>query len=415
MLGRFNFGFTKDAVWSKVITLSLVLFFVFLGDAILSFWVPNLIQESLKSAAAMGFVMSFSSVIGLGADLIFPQLLQGATVRKLLLVSIITGILFPVALLGGLSKPTVVIFLYAMAVWGIFYEFLGFANQQFVADSVPLRMRPGAWGVLRVSRDLAYFLGPMLAGWLLLRGEMTTAVVAIVFVIIGLMILLFSGKMHDRPMEIDIKEVNFVKELEHWKVLFKHVWPIIILSIFLGLIDTVFWTTGAIWTEHLARQSFWGGFFLPFYTLPALFMGFVVAKWGIFKGKKKMALRFLIGAGLFLSALGLSDLIAWQLVMVFLSSMMLAVVYPLTDGVYTDVTARMGRERRHMIGLSSSTSTVAYIIGPILAGVVAEKMGVKMTFVVAGMVTVLVASVLLLITPKKLKLPQKEIGTWAKK
>lgn len=31
----------KDALWSKVATLGLTLFFTLLSDAILSFWVPN--------------------------------------------------------------------------------------------------------------------------------------------------------------------------------------------------------------------------------------------------------------------------------------------------------------------------------------------------------------------------------------
>jgi MFS family permease len=405
----------KDTIWSKIITLSLVLFFILLGDAVLSFWAPNLLQNTLKSATAMGFIMSFSSVVGLGTDLVLPQLLKGITVKNLIYLAVVTGIIFAVSLIEANYLPLIILFLFAMAVWGLYYEFLGFAQQQFVADSVPLKLRSGAWGILRVFRDLAYFLGPMLAGWLLARGEIYPGIFAIIFVLIGFVILYFSKKTHERPVEIDIKEVNFIKELEHWGVLFKNVWPILTLSIFLGLIDSFFWTVGAIWTEKLASKSFWGSMFLPLYTLPALFMGFIVAKLKIYKGKKKLSIKFLFFSGIFLALLGVYDAVFWQLSMVFLSSLMLSVVYPLTDGVYTDIVVRMGRERKHMIGLSNSTSSIAYIIGPIMAGLIASSFGEKNTFVIMGISTAVVSVILYILTPKKLKVPQKEIKTWEKK
>ena len=404
----------KDAIWSKIITLSLVLFFILLGDAILSFWVPNLLKDTLKSTRAMGFIVSFSAVVGLGTDLILPQLLKGITVKKLIILAIITSVISTIALIEASFLPIILLFLFSMAVWGFYYEFLGFAQQQFVADSVPLKLRSGAWGILRIFKDLAYFIGPMIAGWLLMKGKIYPAIFAIGFVLIGFIILQFSKKTHDRPIEINIREVNFAKELEHWGVLFKHVWPILVLSIFLGLIDAFFWTIGSIWTETLAQKSFWGSMFLPLYTLPALFMGFIVVKLNIYKGKKRLAIKFLFLAGVFLSLLGVFDVIFWQLTMVFLASLMLSVVYPLTDGVYTDIVARMGRERKHMIGLSNSTSSIAYIIGPIMAGFIASSFGEKNTFVIMGVATALISVILYFVTPKKLKVPQSEIKTWSK-
>lgn len=404
----------KDAVWSKILSLSLVLFFILLGDAILSFWTPNLLKDSLKSTIAMGFIVSFSSVVGLGTDLILPQLLKEITVKKLIILAIITSIISTIVLIEASFFPIILLFLFSMAVWGLYYEFLGFAQQQFVADSVPLKLRSGAWGILRIFKDLAYFIGPMIAGWLLMKGKIYPAIFAIGFVLIGFLILHFSKKTHDRPVEINIKEVNFVKELEHWGVLFKHVWPILILSIFLGLIDSFFWTIGAIWTGILAQKNFLGSMFLPLYTLPALFMGFIVVRLKIYKGKKRLAIKFLFLAGIFLALLGLFDAIYWQLTMVFMASLMLSIVYPLTDGVYTDIVARMGRERKHMIGLSNSTSSIAYIIGPIMAGFIASSFGEKNTFVIMGVATALVSVVLYFVTPKKLKVPQSEIKTWAK-
>jgi len=404
----------KNAMWSRVITLCVIIFFILLGDAILSFWVPNLLQDSLKSSSAMGLIISFSSIVGLGADLVLPEMLKTITVKKLLIAGIFASILFSLALITSTFRPFIVLFLFAMAVWGVYYEFLGFSQQQFISDTVSLKSRSGAWGILRVFRDLAYFLGPLLAGWLLTKGDRVPAYFAIGFTLVGFIVLSFSKKIHDRPVEVDIKKVNVYEELLHWKVLFKRVWPIIILSVMIGLVDAVFWTTGTVWTEKLAQRSFWGGMFLPFYTLPALFVGFLVAKWGVYKGKKKLSIKFFILAGILLALLGFNDNIAFQLILVFALSVMLAVVYPLSDGVYTDIIARMGRERKHMIGLSSSTSSLAYIVGPIAAGFIADVVGERMTFSFFGIFCLAVGLILLATTPKKLKLPQNEISSWEK-
>ena len=399
-------------LWSRVLTLSLVLFFVFLGDAILSFWIPGFVQDSLSSSIAMGFIMSFSSIVGLGADLVLPQLIRGITVRKLLILGIFASLGFSVILLGATANPLIIIFLIGMALWGLYYEFLGFAGQQFVADVVPSKLHSASWAVIGTFKNLAYFLGPIVGGWIIIKGNKMPPLTAILFVLIGFFILMASGKRQDRKLDFDVREVNFFREITHWAVLFKRVWPVITMSVFMGLIDSFFWTVGTIYTEKLANINWLGNMLLPFYTLPSLFMGFIVAKWGIYQGKKRLAEILLLISGILLSFFIFSDSVFWLLLMVFTSSLLLAIVYPLVDGVYSDVIARMGSERRHMIGLSNSTTSLAYIVGPIMAGLIANFVGEKMTFIVIGMLTAFVSGILLLTTPKKLKLPQEEIESW---
>ena len=117
-------------------------------------------------------------------------------------------------------------------------------------------------------------------------------------------------------------------------------------------------------------------------------------------------------SGVMLGLLGLFEGVIWQLSLVFLASCALSVSYPLTDAVYSDILARMGRERKHMLGLSSSTMSLAYIVGPAVAGLVASMVGERMTFSVLGISVILVSILLLVVTPKKIKLPQTEIDGW---
>jgi MFS family permease len=147
--------------------------------------------------------------------------------------------------------------------------------------------------------------------------------------------------------------------------------------------------------------------------LPIFLMGFVMAYLRIYEHKKKIAEICLLLGGLLLVMIGLYDGVVWQLMIVFVSSCAIAAASPLTDAVYTDVVTRMGQERKHLIGLSNSTISLAYIVGPVIAGALASFFGERLTFATVGGIVAVVAAVLIVITPRKLKLPQVEIQQWS--
>ena len=394
--------------------LSVMLFFVYLGDGILSDWVPSFIQSSMNSSLLMGLVISFSSIVGFGADLIFPELLKNLKTKKLILMAIGTSLIFGGVLLWAIRWPILILFLISMAVWGLYYEFLGFGGQQFVSESVPVASRSGAWAILGVFRSLAYFLGPIIGSYVALnQGDSETVWVAVGSVMIGCLLWFFWGRDRNESVSAEqVERFSILKEIKHWKALAEHVWPVLLISLVMGVVDATFWTTGTVLSDSLAVKNWLGGMFLPFYTLPMVVVGVIVAKWGIYRGKKKMAEIFMLISGILLSCMPLGNSIYFFLLVSFLTGTALSIAWPLTDAVYSDITSRMGQGGKHMMGLSSSTLSLAYIVGPVLAGLIAQMVGEKMTFSVVGIMMSMVAIVLLLVTPKKLRLPQTEIQTW---
>lgn len=392
----------------------MVLFFVYLGDAILSDWVPSFIQDSTHSSFAMGLIISFSSIVGFTADLIFPQLLKLVKTRKLMLMAIGTSLIFSGILLWTIVLPWLLLFIFAMAAWGIYYEFLGFGRQQFMIESVPGHSRSAAWAIMSVFRSLAYFLGPILGSYIALtKGNSETVLAAVFFVLIGYFLWLVVGKNSKKTvLEGTGERIDILKEIRLWWILLEHVWPVLTISIVMGLVDATYWTTGTVFSDRLAGENWLGGMFLPFYTLPMVLFGVVMARWGVYKGKKRLAEIFMLVAGILLACMGLVNSIYLMLLVSFLTGTAMSFAWPLTDAVYSDIVFRMGKEGKHMVGLSGSTISLAYIIGPILAGGIAQIVGEQATFSILGILMTILAVYLLMVTPKKLRLPQEVIKTW---
>jgi len=416
MMNKRSFlGIPADSYWTKVVALSAMLFFVFLGDAILSDWVPSFVQDSLGGSLMMGLVISFSSIVGFVMDLIFPQLFRGTKTRKMMVMAIGSSLLFCGLLLWAVALPWVIIFLVAMGVWGVYYEFLGFGSQMFVSETIPASSRSGVWAVMGGFKSLAYFLGPIIGSSLAVRtGNYSVVIVAAASVFVGYVVWLLAGRNKKEivVMNEPLEKVNILTEVKHWVVLIEHIWPVLVISLMMGLVDATYWTTGAVLSDNMAQQTWWGGLFLPVYMLPMVFVGAIIAKWGVYKGKKKLAETFMLISGVLLTLLGISDVVAIVLIISFLVGTMLSFSWPLTDAVYSDIVSRMGKEGKHVVGLSGSTISLAYIFGPILAGLISQYMGEKGTFVVVGLLMMLVSILLLVMTPRKLRLPQAEIKTW---
>jgi MFS family permease len=246
----------------------------------------------------------------------------------------------------------------------------------------------------------------------MVQGIKTPAWGAVGFGLAAGVALFLVRKIQNRPTQVDFKGVSLWREVGHWRILAAHVWPLVMISLVIWTVDSFFWVAGAVWTERLVRESFWGAFIIPAYQLPPLFMGFVVAKWGIYQGKKRLAIEFLTLGGLFLAALGLTRSVPLTLILIFASSLMLSVTHPMVEAVYSDLVVRLLNKKDHLIGLSSSVINIAYIIGPILAGFLSYELGERLTFSYAGMVVVFISVFLFFYTPKKLRLPQTEIQNW---
>ena len=390
----------------------IILFFVLLSDAVLSDWVPGYLQNVLGSPLKMGLMMAVSSVVGLVMDLIFPHVLRQSGVRKLAGGAIIGSMIFLLSMFSSTWWSYVLILIIGMSAWGIYYELDSFMTQQFVAGVAPRDQRSSVWGVVGVVRSAAYFIGPLIGGYIAIYGDRVVVMGAAGVLLIAYTLFLLMKHPKLPELEIDVHGINIKEELMHWLSLGRRVWPILLISLMGGLVDATFWSTGTVLNDILAKSSKPGGWFMSAYMLPFLFIGIIVAKWGVDIGKKKWAERFILLGGLCLLTLPLFQNIWIILLCVLMSSVFFALAWPLVDAVYTDLVARGRRGRKHIMGMSAASFSLAYIIGPILSGWLAGKYGEIQNFAIIGGMVVFVGMILLFTTPQKLNLPQVEMREW---
>jgi MFS family permease len=123
MLRRIFAHHQTTPLTKKISHFTLLAALVFLADASLAYFVPNYIESTFQSSLIMGLVMSASSLVGLLADLVLPQLLPRLTVKRALLLTSVFQLAFIGTLLITLITPQLWLFFVAMACWGLYFEF----------------------------------------------------------------------------------------------------------------------------------------------------------------------------------------------------------------------------------------------------------------------------------------------------
>ena len=401
-----------NTTWMRIFLFTFPLFLFAFSDSLISFYAPVVIQETVGSSFWMGVIMSFSSFVGLTTDFIFPQILKDITTKRLLVLAGIISSVFYFLLLIATIRPFIILFLLGMGLWGIYYEFLAFSKQRFISTQIPRPLHSGATAFVFVFKGLSYTVGPILASFLLDNGHQLLLLVAIAISLTGLFFSLLMSKKQQMLSRPEAMHLHLGVELSHWAKLFKAVWPMMIIFLLIGLVDAVFWTSGIVLSNNLGKEDVLGKFIVPLYVMPSMLAGTMIARWHPSDKKKKYGTIFFIVSAVFLSLIGFTYNIKLVLLLVGISSVFSSLAYPLIDAVFSDFTQRMGKERFHLIGLTNSAGSIAYIVGPILSGLIASFVGEQMTFSVIGIFVLLVSLFILFITPRKILLPQGDIKNW---
>jgi MFS family permease len=408
---------TVVAAFPSFFLLAAVFFFFFLGDTIMSYLSPVIMEQHLGSATAMGLLFSTSSMAGMVADFLFPKFFVGKTSRFFFRILFLVVFLFP---LSFILSPNVLGFALGMIVWGIYYEAFSFARFHAVKETVLRKEYSWAWGNLSLIQNLARVIGPLLAGVLIDQGEVSALLAAIIAFVIALylyVMYVYLGKKQQRTalnVPADSTRRSWTTELHIWKSYSRVLWPLFLYLFIFFLIESAFFTIGPILSEQLQFSGPFDGLLLSVYSLPGLFAGLLLPRLSKPYGKKRLSfLAGLIGASSLLFFAVVSSL--WLiLLIVFIAAIGLNIMYPALQATMEDYIKRSEHTENDLIGMTSMFISAGYVLGPILSGFLADLWSAQMVFALWGGVMAIYSLFLLCTVKRKIRLPQHELLTFSR-
>lgn len=390
-----------------------LVFLITLGDAIIAYTVPVFLENALHNTFMVGLVMSASSIAGLIYDLVASERLSDKPYGYFVKMTILFAILLPVTLI---FLPSFKIFvLLAMIFWGIYYETKIFAEFHFIDKHVPKSDYAKSWGLISVNNSLAYLLGPLIATFIIVYSLKFSLSASLIFFVGAYIVFIFlnsrTKKRRDQisDSETESERHSFLRTMKVWATLMGKVWPLWLFTLAATLVDASFWSVGVLFAEELKATDAAGGFLLTAYMIPPVFMGFAVPKISAKFGKKRTSFISALVASALISLFGFLSGIYLLLLLVFISSVFLSLATPALYAAYEDYVSRLGKFRNDMIGLEQSAVSIGYIIGPPLAGGLAVSLGAHKAFATIGLILLVISIMCLLVVPKKIKMPQKEL------
>lgn len=404
--------------YSPVLLILLPILAVFMIDNIVGYMFPIVVQETVSSNTLMGLIMASSSFVGLLVDFFFAQLFRNSKWYQQLIWGMVLATLFPVFTLLGREGMSVFLFLIASLIWGVYFELLGFGMQGYIVAEDKKRDYSQDWGIIFFIIEIARISGPIIASILLLQRITVSLPIACGFGILAIVTTLLLLRQPDQKLvPVEVKNVHakfsFKEEVKIWRLLGQFTYPVLLVGICSELVEATFWTIGGIFGLSIPELAGKDWLILMMFEIPLIIGALILARLNVKSGKKHLSQIFLLVGGLLLSLVALfgrQNILA-LFSLLFLSSSCIAFVGPLNEAVYSDLLARVEKDPLHLLGMVKSTSSLAYIVGPIFMGIFADATDYYSTFAVIGVFCAICAAILLLITPRKIRLPQKQLAS----
>lgn len=401
-----NYGIRKKKI---LYLLGVVILFWALFDGIISYIVPIVITEAGVSKTLMGIIIGTSSIAGALFDFIACKLFRSTYYKRLFMLMFAICFGFPLLLFKAHSF---LLFVIAMALWGIYYDLRMIGTFNYVGRFSAREEHSQDFGVVQVFAAMGYLLAPLIVGFLIADSlNWQPFVLAWIFLAISILffIILISQTRSEAAQEASrdlstspLPHRSIWSEAVLWSRLGRILFPALLLTFFLNFADAFFWTIGPLVAQGLSGLEEFGGVFMTIYALPPLLVGWVVGSFTGKFGKKHTAFASLFIGSLFLTLFNFIGNSFALILDVFCLSFFLSLAYPAINGAYADYISETDDYEQEIEGLEDFYTNVGYVLGPMLAGYLADQLGTGGTFSVLGVLGLCTASFLWWITPKSI-------------
>ena len=388
--------------------LSIMILFWTMFDTVVTYVTPIILTEHGLSNTMMGVIIGSSSVFGVFFDLIITKVAPRATFRRLFLAMFAICLVYPLILWQAKS---IWMFLLAMALWGVYYDLINFGKFNFIGRFQKESEHSSSFGVTEVFRAIGVSLAPVFVGITIVTVvTWQSFVLSWIFLGIGAIfyLLLTTITRKQNPIIKFEEKKQILRPHINYRLLWiigKTMLPVLIATFVLYSIEGFYWTVGPLFAEDAFSGGPYAGLFLTAFGIPPLFTGwFVGSVTKRFHKKRTAFFSLLIGSSL----IALFAFIPTPLLTIplnFIAGIFIALSYPALGGAFADYVAERPEVEKDIIALEDMATNAGYIIGPMIAGMLADMVGFANAFTVVGICGVVIAIFLIWKTPKSITIP----------
>ncbi len=404
-LRRLQSHVPKYRINPKLFSAGMMVFFFVVFDGILMYLAPIIITGAGISESLLGLIIGSSSIAGMLFDFFLCRAIKETHYRRTFLFMFILAVLFPLFLFGG---RTVTIFLVAMAAWGFYYDFYNIGTIDFVERTANPEKHVSNFGILRSFEGSGYLLAPFAGSTLLLLlhpgPRMLLVLAALLFISFLFYLILVLRPIAERKEYEGVvrkSPLSFFTEMDLWKKVWRILFPILLLTLTINLIDAAIWTFGPIFSEHIGMASgISGGIFMTAYALPPLLVGWIVGIIARRFGNAHTAQGAIAIGSIILISVGLVASPILLMLLIFATSFFFSIGWPSINAVYTEYIEKTPVRRKETETLQDLFTNLGDTGGPIVGGYMAQYLGFTHSFVALGVLGVITAIILFMITPR---------------
>lgn len=397
------FDVVRYAVEQKLFPVGMMIFFFIVFDGTLMYLAPIVITDAGISESTMGIILGSSSIVGMAFDYFLYRMISHIHYRRIFLLMFAMALSFPMFLMGG---NTVIIFLFAMAVWGIYYDLYNIGMMDMVERTSPPKEHAANFGIIKSFDALGYFVTPFFASTLLVfldpGIEMFFAIMIPFLISFALYMNMVFNPIPERSKFDRIKEgvSVFFQKIFLGKKISLPMFPLFI-TLFIYLVDTAVWTFGPIFSEQMGEDNgMLGGIFMIAFALPPVLIGYFVGDVVKRFGSGHTAKAAIGISSLIFFFIGLVSSPLLLIVMIFFASFFLALGIPSVNSIYTGYINKAGHHRKETETIQDFFTNVGCTTGPIIGGYAAECFGLSHAFSALGVLGICVFIFLLVFNSK---------------
>ena len=395
---------------STLYVFSLMMLFWAIYEGTISYMTPLIISNNGISESMMGIIIGTSSIAGALFDFLACRIFKSTYYKRIFLIMFAICLIYPLILSQANSF---VLYLLAMATWGVYFDLKNIGNFDFVGRHTSKSEHVGSFGIIHIFQSIGFLLAPIFIGFLIADSfNYKPLIMAWIFLVIAILFFIILYLMKDkRSVEPAVKYRERKKTwrglLLNWGDIGKILFPVLILTMTINFIDSFFWTIGPIFAESLSELAEFSGFFMTAYSLPSLLVGWLVGSLARRYGKKKTAFSSLLIGAIFLSLTYFIDNGLLLIANIFVASFFISMAWPSINGAYADYISETPQYEKEITGLEDFFTNLGYVLGPITAGYIADYFGNNGAFSFLGVTAILVSITLMIVTPRKINVNKR--------